>query len=173
MKKRGGTVKKVLIAIVVIVILGAAFSRGGHGTTPSTTGTATTGEGQTTSQDVEKLEVEPTPEPEPAPEPEPEPEPEPAPESEVELDETYIRPEFAQSMQDYEAFMRSYVDLMLLSQQDPTNMEVLLKMADLLNQEAEMTRSFEQWESEDLTAAELALYTETQAHVMQMLAEVM
>ena len=171
MKKRGGTVKKVLIAIVVIVILGAAFSRGGHGTTPSTTGTATTGEGQTTSQDVEKLEVEPTPEPEPAPEPEPEPEP--APESEVELDETYIRPEFAQSMQDYEAFMRSYVDLMLLSQQDPTNMEVLLKMADLLNQEAEMTRSFEQWESEDLTAAELALYTETQAHVMQMLAEVM
>ena len=159
MKKRGGTVKKVLIAIVVIVILGAAFSRGGHGTTPSTTGTATTGEGQTTSQDVEKLEVEPTPEP--------------APESEVELDETYIRPEFAQSMQDYEAFMRSYVDLMLLSQQDPTNMEVLLKMADLLNQEAEMTRSFEQWESEDLTAAELALYTETQAHVMQMLAEVM
>ena len=103
-------------------------------------------------------------EPEPAPEPEPEP---------SERDETYIRPEFAQAMQDYEDFYRSYVDLLLLMEKDPTAPEVMLQLADMTAKEAEVARSFDAWDDEDLTDAELALYLETHAHVMEMLAEVM
>ena len=76
-------------------------------------------------------------------------------------------------MQDYEDFYRSYVDLLLLMEKDPTAPEVMLQLADMTAKEAEVARSFDAWDDEDLTDAELALYLETHAHVMEMLAEVM
>ena len=163
MKRKGGLLKKIGIAFIVLLIISAVFGRRGSSSAADSSG----------SSKVEATQVQAV-EPEPAPEPEQEPEPAPEPESEPETpDETYVRPEFAQSMQDYEAFMRSYVDYMKKMQEDPTSAEVLLGGADLLAKEAEYTRSFESWEEGDLTAAELSLYMETQAHVMEMLAEVM
>lgn len=125
------------------------------------------------SQAQEQVEA---PEPEAAPEPEPEPEPEQAPEPEQEVserDESSVRPEFEQAMADYEEFFRSYVDLAKLVEEDPTNAELMLQMADMLAKEGDMMRSFEKWEDEDLTTAELALYMETYSHIMEMMSEVL
>ena len=119
-----------------------------------------------------ELEPAPAPEPEPEPEPEPVPEPEPEPEP-AERDESNIRPEFAQAMEEYRGFYREYVDLLLLMKEDPSAPEVLLKYADLMQREVEMAKAFEEWGEGDLTTAELELYIDTNAEVMKMLAEAM
>ncbi|MBQ6411762.1 MAG: hypothetical protein IJI16_07420, partial [Atopobiaceae bacterium] len=76
------------------------------------------------------------------------------------------------AMDSYEAFFDEYVEVMKAYQNDPSNAELMLQMADLLSQEAEMMEKFEAWENEDMTTAEAAYYLEVQGRIYQKLSEV-
>ena len=156
--------------ILVVALLAGTLALVGCGGSSSGSGSGKLDKGSQAQEQV----AAPEPEQEPEPEPEPEQAPEPEPEQEVpERDESSVRPEFEQAMADYEEFFRSYVDLAKLVGEDPTNAELMLQMADMLAKEGDMMRSFEKWEDEDLTTAELALYMETYSHIMEMMSEVL
>lgn len=158
--------------ILVAALLTGALALVGCGGSSSGSGSGKLDKGSQAQEQV--AAPEPEQEPEPEPESEQAPEPEPEPEQEVsERDESSVRPEFEQAMADYEEFFRSYVDLAKLVEEDPTNAELMLQMADMLAKEGDMMRSFEKWEDEDLTTAELALYMETYSHIMEMMSEVL
>ena len=86
---------------------------------------------------------------------------------------TDIRPEFKEAMDSYEAFFDEYVDFMKLYQGDPTNLDLLLGLSDMLTREAEMMEEFDDWQDEDLNSAELAYYLEVQARIYRKLGEVL
>ena len=106
-----------------------------------------------------------------------EPEPESEPESKSGADATYgadyIRPEFQEFIDSYIAFYQEYADYMRLYNDDPTNLELLSGMSDLLNREADMTRAMDGWEAEDLTTAEQALLIDAEAEVLRISADVL
>lgn len=83
-----------------------------------------------------------------------------------------IRPEFKEAMDSYEAFFDEYVEYMQLYQSDPTNLELLTGLSDMLSRESEMIEQFDAWENEDLNAAEMAYYLEVQSRIYQKLATV-
>ncbi|MBQ9006302.1 MAG: hypothetical protein IJ092_08000 [Atopobiaceae bacterium] len=114
-------------------------------------------------------------EPEAEAEKEPEPEPEPVNEEEAPaVDATLIRPEFKEAMDSYEAFFDEYVEVMKAYQDDPTNAELMMRMSDMMVQEADMLKKFDAWESdESMTTAETAYYLEVQSRIYAKLAEVM
>lgn len=86
---------------------------------------------------------------------------------------TDLRPEFKEAMDSYEAFFDEYVEYMQLYQSDPTNMELLLGLSDMIAREAEMMDQFDAWQSGDLNSAEMAYYLEVQARIYKKLAEVL
>lgn len=102
---------------------------------------------------------------------------EPEPEAKEEaggVDETLIRPEFKEAMDSYEAFFDEYVEVMKAYQDDPTNAELMMRMADLTAQEAEMLQKFDAWQNdESMTTAETAYYLEVHSRIYAKLAEVM
>lgn len=84
-----------------------------------------------------------------------------------------ISPEFKASMDSYEAFFDEYVDFMRRYKEDPTNMELLGELGDMLSREADMIREFDKIEDQDLSSAEMAYYLEVHARIYKKLAEVL
>lgn len=88
------------------------------------------------------------------------------------VDETFVSPEFKEAMDSYEAFFDEYVEYMKAYQNDPTNTELLMGLSDMMSREAEMLEKFDEWENEEMTAAESAYYLKVQARITEKLAEV-
>ena len=89
------------------------------------------------------------------------------------VDETLIRPEFKEAMDSYEAFFDEYIDFMNRYKENPTNAELLMQYADMLNRESTMLKEFDDWEKQgDMTTAESAYYLEVHARIYQKLATV-
>lgn len=81
-----------------------------------------------------------------------------------------IRPEFQQAMDHYEDFIGEYCEFMQrYSDSDGTDLSMLADYADMMEQYARFASDFSAWESDELTAAELALYVEVQTRVSQKL----
>ena len=104
-------------------------------------------------------------------EPEETPEPAAEPEKSV-LSPDAIRPDFKAAMDSYEEFFDEYCELIQAIEQDASDLALLAKYGTFMAREAEMTRDFEAWESEDLTDAELKYYMEVNLRVQQKLLSV-
>ena len=83
-----------------------------------------------------------------------------------------LRPDFKKAMDDYESFYKEYCSFMKKYNANPGDLSLLTQYASMLSQAADMSASFDAWEEDDLTPAELKYYTEVNARVMKMLAEV-
>lgn len=81
-----------------------------------------------------------------------------------------IRPEFQQAMDSYEAFFDEYCDFMRrYSESDGTDLAMLADYAKIMEQYAQVTSDFSNWNSDELTTAELSLYLEVQTRVNEKL----
>ena len=79
-----------------------------------------------------------------------------------------IRPEFQQAMDNYEAFFDEYCDFMRrYSESDGTDLAMLADYAKIMEQYAQVTSDFNNWNSDELTTAELSLYLEVKTRVNQ------
>lgn len=157
----------VVLLFVVVLAFGCMGSKGGS--------TSTASEPEATQEQSAEPEAkkEPAAEPEQKTEAKPEPEPEPEPEASA-VDETFIRPEFKEAMDSYEAFFDEYVEFMKAYKEDPTNADMLMQLSDMMAREADMLSKFEAWENDEgMTTAESAYYLEVSSRIYAKLAEVM
>jgi hypothetical protein len=76
-------------------------------------------------------------------------------------------------MDSYEAFFDEYVDFMQRYRDNPTDLELLTQLSDMLARESEMLEEFEAWEDNDLTDAELAYYLEVHSRIYAKLLQAM
>lgn len=103
----------------------------------------------------------------------PEPGSDPEPVAAGERDETYIRPEFQEFIDAYLDFYREYAEFMKYYEEHPTDTDVLLRLADMIDREADMVRVAHEWEEDDLTNAEAALLIEAEAEMLRITADLM
>lgn len=170
-----GFIKRVGIAIVALVVVASLVGCGGKKSSKAkeAEGAQTEQTAQQQAQPAAEEKKEPASQ-EPAqaqPEtPEPAPQEQPAANA---VDETLIRPEFKEAMDSYEAFFDEYIDFMNRYKENPTNAELLMQYADMLNRESTMLKEFDDWEKQgDMTTAETAYYLEVHARIYQKLATV-
>lgn len=83
-----------------------------------------------------------------------------------------IRPDFKKAMDDYESFYKEYCSFMKKYNANPGDLSLLTQYASMLSKAADMSASFDAWDEDDLTPAELKYYTEVNSRVIKMLAEV-
>lgn len=83
-----------------------------------------------------------------------------------------IRPEFKEAMDSYEAFYTEYCDFMKEYSENPTDLTLLAKYADMLVKAEEMNEAFEAWDEDELSTEELKYYLDVNNRVMQMLVDV-
>lgn len=89
-----------------------------------------------------------------------------------EADAGHLSPEFKKTMDDYEAWFDHYCDVMKRYEEDPSDMELLSEMTDLLTEETAMLEEMENMDQEEMNAAELAYYIEVTARIEKKLLEV-
>lgn len=82
-----------------------------------------------------------------------------------------IDPEFKDAMDSYEAFFDEYIAIMKKYKENPTDLSILSDYASYIEEYAEMMQEFENWENEDLNAAEVLYYTEVQSRITKKLLE--
>ena len=88
-------------------------------------------------------------------------------------DSTEVDPELAEWLDAYEAFMDSYVDFML-EYEDASDDEALDMLADyteMLAEYAEFAAELEEWDTDEMSTADLAYYLEVTARIEERLAE--
>lgn len=83
-----------------------------------------------------------------------------------------IRPEFKEAMDSYEAFYTEYCEFMKDYSENPTDLTLLAKYADMLVKAEEMNEAFEEWDEDDLNNEELKYYLDVNNRVMKMLVDV-
>lgn len=83
-----------------------------------------------------------------------------------------LRPEFKEAMDSYEAFYDEYCAFMEQYNENPTDLTLIGKYADMLTRLSEMNEKFEAWEDEDLNDAELKYYLEMHSRIFAKLADV-
>ena len=89
-----------------------------------------------------------------------------------EIKTTDFSSDFKSAMDSYEDFMNDYVEFMKKYQENPNDLSLLTDYATYMSDYAEFVESFEEWENKDLSASELAYYTEVQLRVSKLLLEV-
>ena len=87
-------------------------------------------------------------------------------------DDTTIDPDFKAAMDSYEKFFDEYVAIMKKYKENPTDMSILTDYAKYMGQYADMMQKLEDWENEDLNAAETAYYVDVQARITKKLLEI-
>lgn len=83
-----------------------------------------------------------------------------------------IRPEFKEAMDSYEAFYTEYCEFMKEYNENPTDLTLLAKYADMLVKAEEMNEAFEAWNEDELSNEELKYYLDVNNRVMKMLVDV-
>ncbi len=82
-----------------------------------------------------------------------------------------MRPEFKEAMDSYEAFYKKYCDVLKKYSKNPADLTILSEYTKLLNQTAEMSEKFEEWDEDEMNDAELKYYLEVSGRVSQMMLE--
>lgn len=88
------------------------------------------------------------------------------------VNNTGISADFKAAMDSYESFMDEYVAFMKKYKDNPSNLSLLTDYADYMSKYADFAEDFEQWEDEDMNAAELSYYLDVQTRVSKKLLEV-
>ena len=137
--------KKVLVVIVALILVLAFFGCSKDDTTSA-------------EQDTEAVETT-----EAAGEEE---------ESSEEADSGLLSPEFKKTMDDYEAWFDHYCEVMKKYEENPSDLELLSEMTDLLSEETKMLDQMENMDESEMNNAELAYYLEVTARIEKKLLEV-
>ena len=87
-------------------------------------------------------------------------------------DSSLIDPEFKKTMDDYEAWFDHYCEVIKKCEENPSDLELLMEMTDLLTEETAMLEEMENMDQSDMNAAELAYYIEVTARIEKKLLEV-
>ena len=83
-----------------------------------------------------------------------------------------IRDEFKEAMDSYESFYIDYCEFMKKYLENPTDLTLIAKYADMLVKAEEMNEAFEEWDEKGLNSEELKYYLEVNNRVMSMLVDV-
>ena len=139
--------KKKLVIFVVIVLVLMMFGCGRKDEAPAE-------DQAVTSESYESTEEEPV-------------------ETETESEDTGIlSPEFKKTMDDYEAWFDHYCEVMKMYQENPSDLEVMSEMTELLAEESTMLDQMESMDESEMNNAELAYYLEVTARIEKKLLEV-
>lgn len=87
-------------------------------------------------------------------------------------DSGVLSPEFKKTMDDYEAWFDHYCEVMKKYEENPSDLELLSEMTDLLTEETEMLEQMENMDESEMNSAELAYYIEVTARIEKKLLEV-
>lgn len=82
-----------------------------------------------------------------------------------------IRLEFKEAMDSYEAFYTEYCEFMKEYSENPTDLTLIAKYADMLVKAEEMSEAFEAWEKDKLSNEELKYYLDVNNRIMKMLVD--
>lgn len=95
-------------------------------------------------------------------------------EAEEESDDglSVISPEFKKTMDDYEAWFDHYCEVMKKYQDNPSDLEIMTEMTELMAEEATMLDQMESMDESEMNNAELAYYLEVTARIEKKLLEV-
>ena len=83
-----------------------------------------------------------------------------------------LRPEFKEAMDAYEAFYDEYCTFMQNYLENPTDITLILKYTEMLNELEKMSTSFDAWDEAEMSNEELKYYLDVSNRVMQKLLEV-
>ena len=142
--------KKILIGIIAVILVLALFGCGGGDSAPA----------ENESEPAETVEMEN------------EEEPADAAEEASDADSGVLSPEFKRTMDDYEAWFDHYCEVMKKYQDNPSDLELMSEMTDLLSEETEMLEQMENMDQSQMNSAELAYYIEVTARIEKKLLEV-
>ncbi|MCQ2563444.1 MAG: hypothetical protein MJ128_02995 [Mogibacterium sp.] len=87
-------------------------------------------------------------------------------------DSGVLSPEFKKTMDDYEAWFDHYCEVMKKYEENPSDLELLSEMTDLLTEETAMLDEMENMDQSEMNEAELAYYIEVIARIEKKLLEV-
>ena len=87
-------------------------------------------------------------------------------------DSALLSPEFKKTMDDYEAWFDHYCEVMKKYEENPSDLELLSEMTDLLSEETVMLEEMENMDQSEMNSAELAYYIEVTARIEKKLLEV-
>ena len=142
--------KKILIGIIAVILVLALFGCGGGDSAPE----------ENESEPAETVEME-TEESEPAD----------TAEEASDTDSGLLSPEFKKTMDDYEAWFDHYCEVMKKYQENPSDLELLTEMSDLIAEETTMLEQLENMDESEMNNAELAYYIEVTARIEKKLLE--
>lgn len=74
-------------------------------------------------------------------------------------------PEFKKTMDDYEAWFDHYCEVMKKYKENPTDLELMSEVTDLLTEETEMLEQMDNMDQSEMNTAELAYYLEVTARI--------
>jgi len=92
--------------------------------------------------------------------------------NETETGSGVLSPEFKKTMDDYEAWFDHYCEVMKKYQDDPSDLELLSEMSELIAEEGTMFDEMENMDESEMNTAELAYYLEVTARIEKKLLEV-
>ena len=83
--------------------------------------------------------------------------------------EAGIRPEFKEAIDSYVAFFQEYYDFMVAYAENPTDLELIGKLADMMEKSTTMSQEFEQLDQSEMSTEELAYYLDALNQIQQLL----
>ena len=146
--------KKILVAIIAIVLVLALFGCGGDKSAPAEEPEAT----ETVEMETEETEPADTAEE--------------TTDGDSSTDSGVLSPEFKKTMDDYEAWFDHYCEVMKKYQDNPSDLELMSEVTDLLSEETTMLDQMENMDQSEMNSAELAYYIEVTARIEKKLLEV-
>ena len=141
--------KKIIVGIIAVILVLALFGCGGDKSAPEEEPAAT---------DAVEMENEE--------------EPADTAEEASDSDSGVLSPEFKKTMDDYEAWFDHYCEVMKKYQDNPSDLELMSEMTDLLSEETTMLEQMENMDESEMNSAELAYYIEVTARIEKKLLEV-
>lgn len=145
--------KKILIGIIAVILVLALFGCGGDKSAPAEEPEAT----ETVEMETEETEPADTAE---------------ASDEDASADSGVLSPEFKKTMDDYEAWFDHYCEVMKKYQDNPSDLELMSEVTDLLSEETTMLEQMEDMDESEMNSAELAYYIEVTARIEKKLLEV-
>ena len=146
--------KKVLVVIVALILVLAFFGCGKDDTTSAEQDTETVETTETVDEEAEPSEEAASGD------------------ESSDADSGLLSPEFKKTMDDYEAWFDHYCDVMKRYEDNPSDLELMSEMTDLLTEETKMLEEMENMDESEMNNAELAYYLEVTARIEKKLLEV-
>ena len=158
--------KKILVAIVAVILVLGLFGCGKDEAAPADNETVTqdeyTEDAGETQETPEESEPADTADEDSAADAD----------SDSDAASAVLSPEFKKTMDDYEAWFDHYCEVMKKYQENPSDLELMSEMTDLLTEGTKMLDQMEAMDQSEMNSAELAYYIEVTARIEKKLLEV-